>query len=168
MSPVGGILLNLIQKTNEYIACTKMLIYEKLIIHEHWKISLLCSCPEYLQSWYLICQASCLETSKFAFLISVSDCFCYLQERQLVISSTVCLKRALYLKTVWSIWYKGNSWFPFFLFDVACDVIVIFVLCFCTCVYRRSAFDAASLCNRSHLPSLDSLRWRVDVAISTR
>lgn len=32
---------------------------------------------------------------------------------------------------------------------------------------KRSAFDAASLCNRSHLPSLDSLRWRVDVAIST-
>ncbi|XP_068703121.1 COMM domain-containing protein 5-like [Montipora capricornis] len=32
---------------------------------------------------------------------------------------------------------------------------------------RRSSFDAASLSNRSHLPSLDSLRWRVDVAIST-
>lgn len=117
MRPVGGIILNLIEKINEYIACTEMLIYERLIIHEHWKISLLCSCPEYPQSWYLICQASCLETSKFAFLISVSDCFCYLQERKLVISSTVCLKGALYLKTVWSIWYKGTSWFPFFLFD---------------------------------------------------
>jgi len=32
---------------------------------------------------------------------------------------------------------------------------------------KRSAFDAAALRNRSHLPSLDSLRWRVDVAIST-
>ncbi|CAH3035826.1 unnamed protein product [Porites lobata] len=32
---------------------------------------------------------------------------------------------------------------------------------------KRSAFDAAALKNRNHLPSLDSLRWRVDVAIST-
>ena len=33
---------------------------------------------------------------------------------------------------------------------------------------RRPEFDAAALQNRNHLPSLDSLRWRVDVAISTR
>ena len=33
---------------------------------------------------------------------------------------------------------------------------------------RRPAFDAAALQNRNHLPTLDSLRWRVDVAISTR
>ncbi|XP_058968615.1 COMM domain-containing protein 5 [Pocillopora verrucosa] len=32
---------------------------------------------------------------------------------------------------------------------------------------KRPAFDAAALQNRNHLPTLDSLRWRVDVAIST-
>lgn len=32
---------------------------------------------------------------------------------------------------------------------------------------KRLAFDAAALQNRNHLPTLDSLRWRVDVAIST-
>lgn len=32
---------------------------------------------------------------------------------------------------------------------------------------KRPEFDAAALENRNHLPSLDSLRWRVDVAIST-
>ncbi|XP_022781227.1 COMM domain-containing protein 5-like [Stylophora pistillata] len=33
---------------------------------------------------------------------------------------------------------------------------------------KRPAFDAAALRDRNHLPTLDSLRWRVDVAISTR
>lgn len=45
-------------------------------------------------------------------------------------------------------------------------VVMVFIVILC--LYRRSAFDAAALKNRNHLPSLDSLRWRVDVAISTR
>ena len=46
------------------------------------------------------------------------------------------------------------------------ELAMVFIVILC--LYRRSAFDAAALKNRNHLPSLDSLRWRVDVAISTR
>jgi len=43
-------------------------------------------------------------------------------------------------------------------------LVNLVIIYFC----RRPEFDAAALENRNHLPSLDSLRWRVDVAISTR
>lgn len=46
--------------------------------------------------------------------------------------------------------------------DYGCIFFINILFC------RRPAFDAAALQNRNHLPTLDSLRWRVDVAISTR
>lgn len=35
-------------------------------------------------------------------------------------------------------------------------------------IYRRAALEAALASNDPHFPTLESLRWRVDVAISTR